>query len=820
VAPFRNHLAPVFRRLARTPLFTGLTIATLPIGIGANTAIFSVINGVLLQPLPYPESGRLIGVWHTAPGLNIPRLVSSPAHYFTYREEGRAFTGVGLWTTNAITITGTAEPERVPGLLVTDGVLGILMAQPLLGRLFTREDDLPGRPLTAILSYDYWQSHFGGDPAAVGRTIIADSRPRQIIGVLPRRFRFLDTRVSVIVPLQLNRADVFLGNYSYLGIARLRPGVTLAQASTDVARMITLMPDKFTSPRGMGVRVFREARIAPVLHPLKEDVVGDAGNVLWILMGTIGMVLLIACANVANLLLVRAEGRRQELAVRAALGAGWRDLARDLLVESLTLGLAGGLLGAGLAYGAVRLLIAIGPGRLPRIQEIAVDPLALGFTLAISAASGLFFGIIPVFKYARPQAGGLREGGRTSSQGRERHRTRALLAMAQVALALVLLVAAGLMIRTFQALRHVQPGFTGPDQVQTFFISIPRAQVPDPDRATRMFADIVGAIQAIPGVAAAGLSAAIPTDGSSWDPVFAEDHTYAEGKLPPMRRFNFIAPGYFRAMGSPLIAGRDLTWTDIFDRRPVAIVSENLARDFWGSAGAAIGKRVRDNPNGVWREVVGVASDLRFDGPDQPAPTMIYWPYRMDAFQGNARSLRSSLFAVIRSSRAGTEGLTQDLRKAVWSINSDLPLANLRTLAEVWDRAMARTSFTLVMLAIAGAMALLLGIIGIYGVVAYSVSQRTREIGIRMALGAQHGAVRRMFVRQGLTLAAMGIVCGLVAAAALTRWIEKVLFGVKAIDGLTYVAVGLVLLAFAALASYAPARRASLVDPADALRAE
>jgi predicted permease len=801
-------------------LFTFLTLLTLAIGIGANAAIFSVIDGVLLKPLPYPDPDRLIAVWHTAPGMNVAQLSSSPATYFTYREESRTFQQTGLWTGTSVTITGRTEPEQARGISVTEDVLPLLGIQPALGRWFTHADDSPGSPLTIILTHGYWKDRFGGDPSIIGRTIIADSQPREVIGVLPANFRFMDLKLSVILPLRLDRSRVFVGNFSFRGIARLRPGVTLAQASADVARMLPISAEKFVQPFGLSIAAFREARIAPRLVPLKEDLIGNVGTVLWVLMGTIGMVLLIACANVANLLLVRAEGRQQELAIRAALGARWADLARELLVESLMLGLAGGLLGAGLAYAAVRLLISIGPGRLPRLTEIGVDLPALLFTLAVSLLSGLFFGLIPAMKYARPRIGGLREGGRTSSQTRERHRVRGALAIVQVSLALVLLIGAGLLIRTFQALRHVDPGFTHPEQVQTLRIAIPAAQIADADAATRAFHEITRAAAALPGVSAVGLTTAIPTDGGSWDPIFAEDRTYAPGKLPPMRRFTFIGPDFFRSMGASLVAGRDLTWQDVLDRRPVVIIAHNLARDMWGSASAAIGKRIRDMPGGVWREIVGVAGDQRTDGADLPAPTTVYWPIRMDRFQGTPQAFRRTLFVVIRSSRAGTESLLKDVREAVWSVNSSLPLANVRTLAEVWDASMARTSFTMVMLAIAGAVALLLGVVGLYGVIAYSVSQRTREIGIRMALGAQHGTVRGMFVRQGLRLAIAGAVVGLLASAALTRWLSSLLYGVAAIDGLTYAAVTVGLLAAAALASYAPAHRASRIDPADALRTD
>jgi len=375
------------------------------------------------------------------------------------------------------------------------------------------------------------------------------------------------------------------------------------------------------------------------------------------------------------------------------------------------------------------------------------------------------------------------------------------------------------MMRTWQALREVDPGFKDPAHIQTLRIFIPGAQA-EPDRAARMHADIVRAIQAIPGVTSVGLSSSIPTDGNSWDPVFVEGHTYTESTLPPMRRFVFVSPGYFGSMENRLRAGRDVTWTDIFDHRPVAIVNERLARELWGSPAAAVGKRIRDIPMAPWREVIGVAGDERLDGADKPSPTTVYWPFLQNDFQGQKQAIRRSLFFAIRSPRTGTEAFAKDLREAVWRVNSSLPLANVRTMAEVWDRSMARTSFTLTMLGIAGAMSLLLGLVGIYGVIAYSVSQRTREIGIRMALGAQHGTVSLMFVRHGLVLAGIGVLCGLGGAFALTRWMEKMLFGVRAVDTTTYAAVAGVLVAAAALASYAPARRASRVDPADALRSE
>ncbi len=486
-------------------MFTFITLATLAIGIGANTAIFSVIEGVLLKPLPYPHPEELIGVWHTAPGVNIPLLNASPSMYFTYREQSHTFQDVALWNSGNVTVTGLAEPEQVPFLHVTDGLLPILQVQMALGRSFSRAEDTPAGPETAILTYGYWQRRFGGDPAAIGKNIVVDGTARQIIGVLPQDFRFLNLKPSLVLPYRFNRSEVNLGNFSFQAIARLKPGVTLEQANADAARMIPIWFRSFPAPEGFSLQMFEKARIAPRMQPLKQDLVGDIGNVLWVLMGTIGMVLLIACANVANLLLVRAEGRQQELSVRAALGAGWGQIARELLFESITLGLLGGVLGLGLAYAALRLLVSMGPANLPRLEEISIDPMVLLFTLAVSLAAGVMFGLIPVFKYATPHlSGGLRSGGRNSSQSRERHRARSVLVVVQVSLALVLLIGSGLMIRTFQALKHVQPGFTDPEQIQTLRISIPSAQVPEPTRVVRMQQDMIEKIAAIPGVQSVG----------------------------------------------------------------------------------------------------------------------------------------------------------------------------------------------------------------------------------------------------------------------------------------------------------------------------
>jgi predicted permease len=815
-------MKPILRRLARSPMFTVITLVTLAIGIGANTAIFSVLNGVLLKPLPYPDPDRLVGVWETAHLQGMQQVNASPATYFTFREESRTFQDIGIWRNDSVNITGSGEPEQVDALDVTDGVLPILGAQPVRGRWFTRKDDSPGSPKTVILSHGYWRRKFGGDASVIGRRIMVDGEAAEIIGILPPGFRFMSSSAALVMPMQFDRAKVFVGNFSFQAVARLKHGVTLAEANADVARMLPMMLDKFPPAPGISVKMFREARFGPSVRPLKTDVVGDIGKVLWVLMATIGVVLFIACANVANLMLVRAEGRQQEFAIRAALGAGWSRIARELLLESVALGVAGGVFGVGLAYAALKLLVAIGPANLPRLEEISIDLPVLLFTLAISLAAGVLFGLIPVFKYAGPRlSGALRQGGRNSSDGRERHRARSVLVVVQVALALVLLIGSGLMIRTVRALRHVPPGFTEPQQILTLHVSIPDAEVPKPEQAARTYNNILEKVAAIPGVTAVGLTNSITMDGENDnDPIFAADKSYTDGQVPPLRRYKFISPGLFKAMGNPLLAGRDLTWTDIYENRRVVLVSEALARELWRDPAAALGKQIRENPKAPWREVVGVVGNERDDGVDHKATTMVYWPMLLHDFWGFPVSVQRGQAFAIRSSRTGSASFLNEVRRAVWSVNPNLPIANVRTVKEVYDRSMARTAFTLVMLTLAAGMALLLGIVGIYGVVSFTVSQRTREIGIRIALGAPQRSVRRMFVREGLLLTAMGVLCGLAAAAGLTRMMTALLFEVSPLDPATYCAVSLVLAGAALLASYIPACRATAIEPVEALRVE
>jgi len=825
------------RMLARNPMFTAAALLTLAIGIGANAGVFSVVNSVLVRPLRYPNAEQLVALHQDAPGAAglanaADGLALSPSMYFTYAEQNRTFQALGVWIQGTANVTGLEEPEQVRTVSVSDGVLQALGVPPAAGRWLLPADQIPQAPLpppsfsgrssTVMLSYGYWQRHFGGDRSVIGRTLTVDSLPRQIVGVMPRSFRVVKTEPDLILPLAFDRGRAILAGFGFNGIGRLKPGATIAQANADLARLLPVWMDTWSNGPNSNGRWYENWRIRPTIRPLKQQVIGNAGDVLWVVMGTIALVMFIACANVTNLLLVRAEARQHELALRAALGAGVARIIRSLLVESVMLGLMGGALGVAIAYAGLRLLVAIGPANLPRLNEISMDGRTFAFTLILAVLAGLFLGLIPAFNYAGPRiSAALRSAGRTMSVSRERHRARNALVIAQVAIALVLLVSAGLMIRTAQALRTVEPGFTDAGHLQTVRISIPSKLIPEPQLVTRTENNLADKLRAIPGVTSVGFASEAPMEGvpPNWDNVFAEGKVYP-GNVAPLRRFESISPGFLRTTGSRLIAGRELTWTDVYDLRPVVMLSESLAREFWGTPSAAVGKRLRWNR--PWQEVIGVVQDVRQNGIQEKAPDIVYWPVMMpDPFGPNsALMVTRAVTFVIRSERAGTEGFLNQVRQAVWSVNASLPLASVRTMQEIYDESLAATFFTLVMLGIAGVMAMMLGLIGIYGVMSYAVSQRKREIGIRVALGGEPGALKWLFVRHGLALAGSGTVIGLAAAAGLTRLMKSVLFGISPVDPLTYTAVSLILCAAAVLASYLPARRAAAVDPVETLRAE
>ena len=813
------------RTLRKSPGFTIVAVLTLALGVGANVAIFSVLDGVVLRPLSYPHPEQLVSVELSPLALDPTLRGMAPDDYFVFREQSHTFQDIGIYletdSDRDVNITGFAQPERVHALNVTDGALSVLGVPAMLGRIFSRSDDSPGASLTAILTYEYWQRKFSADPSAVGKTIVVDGMACEIIGVMPRNFRFLDLQdLAVILPLGLDRSATHLGDFSYFGIARLKAESNLAQATADVARMIPIALRSFSPPAGVSRDFLEKARIAPNLLPLKQDVVGNVSGLLWILMGGIGMVLLIACANVANLLLVRTEGRQHELALRAALGATRKRIALQLLVESSIIGLFGSIAGLGLAAAALRFLGAFAPSGLPRITDIGIDSRVLFFTLGITLFTIFLFGLIPVLKHAGVRAS-LSEGSRTIGVSRERHRARNLLVTMQVALALVLLICSGLMIRTFRVLTQTNPGFERPAEIQTFRISISNSDVPDDGNVPRVEQQIQDKLAAIPGVSCVGFSTAVPMDGDNrFDNVFAADRDYAPGTVPPLRHLLFVSPKYFQTLGVPVIAGRDLTWDDVYNKIPVAIISENFAREYWGRPTEALGKRIRFAALDDWREIIGVVGDVHDNGLEKPARTAVYWPTLLAKFNG--RPLRAYRYVtfVVRSPLAGSKNLVSQIRQAVWSVDANLPLASLYTMNHFYTGSLARTSFTLVMLGIAGTMALLLSAVGLYGVIAYSVSQRTREIGIRIALGAQQNNVMRLILGEGMLVILIGLAIGLAGSLAVTRFLSSLLFGVTTTDPITFAAVAVLLAVVALAACYIPARRAMRVDPIVALRHE
>ena len=821
-------LKHVCRRLGRSPGFAITVVLTLAIGIGANTAVFSVLNSVLLRPLPYPEPQQLVSLHLDAPGApglaefrNELRL--SASMYFTFATHNRVFQSVGMWGPGTASITGIAQPEQVNTAQISGGVLETLNVPAFTGQWLTAADQDAHGLGRVMLSYGYWQRRFGGDPGVVGRTISINSQPRVIAGVMPRGFKIVNYDFDLLVPMALDPVKEILAGFAYRGIARLRPGVAIPQANADVARLLNVWMDSWSNGPDSDPRWYLRWQITPALQPLKDTVVGSIRAVLWVVMGTIGVVMLIACTNVANLLLVRADGRQQELAVRSALGAGQWRIARELLLESVTLGLLGGAAGVAVAYAGLRLLTAVGPVDLPRLREISLDGWSVGFTVILSVLSGLFFGAVPVLRYLPSRHGiPLLGAMRTASVSRERQRGRNLLVVAQVAMALVLLIGAVLMIRTFLAMRNVDPGFSDPASLQVMRLTIPETLVRDSTTVVRMQNSILDKLAAIPGVSSAGFAASVPMSGAepAWDEILIEGKNY-EGDNPPMRLYNYVSPGYFHTAGTRLVAGRDFTWAEIYSVRPIGILSESLARELWGSPQAAIGRRFQEFQGTPWHEVVGVVQDVRENGVDQVSPATVYWPSLMvdSSAPGKLGAWRSVYFAM-RSNRAGTQTFINEMQQAVWSVNSNLPVADISTMQDIYSESMARTSFTLVMLAIAGTMALALGILGIYGVISYAVSQRTREIGIRMALGAKKNELVWMFVRSALVLTGVGTAVGLGAAAALMRLMRTLLFGISPLDPVTFIAVPIALVVAAVLASYLPARRTTAIDPVEALRVE
>jgi predicted permease len=826
-ADLHQDLRYALRVSAKQRAFTATAVLIIALGIGATTAIFSVVNAVVIKPLPYPDADAVVRVAHSAVTGGV-RGDGSFAFFSSqvlevYEANGQVFEEMGMYRSARATITGRGDSEQVNTLVVTAGTLRALNVQPALGRWFSREDDAPGAAETVILSDGYWQRRFGGDPAVIGRSITVDGRPHEVIGVMPARFTLRDRPMDLILPTRMNAASPGAQNFCCDAVARLKPGMTVADANADVDRMLPIYLDNYLRlipGAPVDAMQFRAA-----VRPLKQDVVGNVGQVLWVLLGSISLLLLIACANVANLVLVRAETRGTELALRTALGARSGRLARGLMVESLTLSMIGGLIGVALAYGGLRILLAFPPANLPRLNEIAIDLPVLGFALGVSVFSGLLFGLVPILRVVGQRSSNLavamRSGGRGASAGRSQYRSQNTLVIVQVALALVMLVSSGLMIRSFQNLRSVEPGFTDPATVQTVRLAA-LSRMPT-DTLVRTQEQVLARLSTIPGVTSAAYTTLLPMEGGGDFTTAAEGEAYESGQLPPSRRLVGVSPGLLRTLGTPLLAGRDVEWAELHEQRNVALVSEGFAREAWNTVEGAVGKRIDVGGDGSWLDVIGVVADVYHYGVDRPAPATVYWPAREQLLLApGMTSVPSPVTVTLRSDRAGAESMVAEIRRAVAEVTQELVITQVGTLERVYrdHPSLARRAFSLTLLGIAGAMALLLSVVGIYGVLAYAVVQRQREVGIRVALGAAPRTVKSLFVYRGMVLSAIGIGVGAVAAAGLTRLMSSLLFGVTPLDVVTFVVAAAFLAVAALLASYVPARRAATIDPMKTLRAE
>jgi len=820
----RHLVRETLRKLRRSPGFTFLALFTLAVALGANVAVFSLVHGILLQPLPYPEADRLAGVWLRAPGLAPETFQLSEATYLLSRESDELFDELGISRRIRVNVLGDGEPERLEAVRVTPSVLSVLSLRPHHGRTFTEAEQRPGGAPVTILSHDLWQRRFGGDPGVLGETLTVDGVPREIVGVAPPGFHYPAPEVALWIPFVIDPAAPDIGNFSYTAVARLRDGVTFERAAAGLTRAVLGLPERFPGEitRAMMEKIGLKAEV----HPLKEDVVEDVGEVLWVLLGTVGLILLIACANVANLFLVRAEERTGEMAVRAALGAGRGRLSTGFLLESSVLGLAAGGLGLVLAEGALRVLRLYPPENLPRLEEIGLTGPVLLFALAISLAAGLLFGLVPVARLRLDRlAAVLKEGGRATTEGRERHRLRGALVVAQVALALVLLAGSGLMVRTWLELRDVEPGFR-PRGALTLRLSLPDADYPEATRTARFYQALIERVRALPGVTAVGAAGALPLGNSSRSGTAFEDHPLGPDEIPPLIRNTLVTADYFEAMGIPLLAGRTFEPADAVRRSGAAVVNRALAERFWPGENP-LGKRLRgwdDEGRGdPWFTVVGVVGDVRAEGLDKEPPVEIFYPVLgplLDREGGPQEPWTARSMDLVVRTEGDPMALTDAVRARIRELDPNLPVANVELLERRLDASLARTAFTLVMLLLAAAVALLLGTVGLYGVIAYAVARRRRELGVRMALGARRWDVGRLVIRQSLVLGAIGVALGLVAATVTLRLLETLLYGVETADPVTLAAASALLLAVSVAAAWLPAHRAASTEPQEILRRE
>ncbi len=794
------------RNLLRRPGFTIIAVITLALGIGANTAIFSAVNALLLKPLPFPELDRLVAVWDKLPSRGVERNEVTVANYLDWQSQTQSFEKLALYRWWSANLTGIDPPERIQGFLVTANFLDTTGMKPILGRNFLPEENQPGKDAVAVITHSLWQRRFGGDPNILNKTIIINSITRTVVGVMPERFNF-PKGAEVYAPLPMTPELMkSRGNHSYYVLGRLKPGASIPGAQAELDNITARLEQQFPETnKGWGAAVF----------PLVADTVRTYDTALWIMMGAVGFVLLIACANVANLMLARASGRQKEIALRTALGASRWRIVRQLLTESLIVALVGGALGVLMGFWGIDALRAANPGEASRFapgwHQLGINAPVLLFTLALSVVSGIVFGLAPALHASRTNLNdSLKEGARQTSGSS--HRLRSSLVVFEFALSLVLLVGAGLLTRSFLSLVKTDPGFN-PDHVLTMNLVLPSAKYKDKPARAAFYNDLVQRVRVQPGVESAAVVNYLPLGGAN-----SSDSYLVEGEPEPAPgdevdgRYRVATPDYFRTMGISIVRGRGFTDQDKAGAPPVVMVNEAFVRKHWPNADP-LGKRIRfygPLERAPWMEVVGVVADVRHEL-NLPVTPEYYLPHAQDPWNAMVLVAKTS---VEPGSLAGA------LRQQVWAIDKDQPVFDVKTMQEVRSTSVAVYSFSSVMLGIFAFVALLLASIGIYGVMAFAVTQRTQEIGIRIALGARSVDVLKLVVKHGMKLALLGMAIGLAGSWAVTRFIEKLLVGVKATDLLTFSVVSVCLLIAAFVACYLPARRATKVDPLVALRYE
>ncbi|HYY56850.1 MAG TPA: ABC transporter permease [Pyrinomonadaceae bacterium] len=791
------------RLLWKRPGFTVIAVITLALGIGANTSIFSVVNAVLLAPLPYEEPERLVVLWESQVIANQNQMPVALANFEDWKEQNQVFEQLAASRNVALNLTHLGETERVTGARVSSNLYSLLRVKPFLGRAFSEAEGKPGAAPVALISHGLWQRRYGSDPQLVGRSLQIDGNAYTVIGVLPPGLSYPAADTDLVIPLVAQTREMARANHFVRVLGRLRPGVSLGEARAEMetisARLEQQYPDTNT-----GWRV--------QLVPLYEQLVGKARPALLILLGTVGCVLLIACANVANLLLARAAGRRMELAVRTALGASRWQLIRQLLTESILLSLFAGLCGILLASWGVPLLARLSSGTIPRVEEIGINYRVLGFTLLISLLTGVVFGILPALQSSsRKLTDSLREGRRGSTGGLLHKRVLNMLVISEVTLALVLLMGAGLMIRSFLSVSKVSPGFD-PKGVLSLGIGISPIKYPELQQQAGFYQELLAKLETQPGlVSVAGVSR-LPVVGGATTTFTIQGIPVASGHEPDAD-FRVVSPRYFQTMGIPFLKGRDFTTRDAKDAPDVVVINKVLAERFWPNE-EPLGKHIQLSAEQTrWREIVGVVGNEKLSALDTEIAPAVYIPLPQNSFPNAIRSI----FLVARA-QGEPMALAQGIQNELRSMDKDQALFQVRPLEEVISNSLSQRRFNTLLLVIFAALAGLLAAIGIYGVMAYSVTQRTHEIGVRMALGAQSTDVLKMILGQGIRLTLIGVVAGLVAAFALTRVLSSLLYGVSATDPVTFLGIPLLLTAVALLASYLPARRATKVDPMIALR--